>query len=218
MRLISTIYFFVAITVSLFSCNLTPKNDDTKSEKSENSKNEKEGIQEKVIQAQPSIPSKYSTVFGLIDTSGDFSTEKGTYKIISKDPIHIQISHKVIEGDLDSVIKGLTIKDFVYVVFDAFARTNIEKITITSIPLKTDLTNPKAKETYLEKYKISSTITKEKAKQIMEKYINTNNFDDLMGADLNGKKEMFMSSPKFDQLKSLNDDFVIHVYEDLVRK
>ena len=209
MKFTATILLSTAITFSICSCNDNTKNAKTDTEQT---------TQKPVETSASTIPSKYATVFGLIDTSADFSIEKGTYKIISKDPIHIQISSKVMEGDLDKVIKGLTKKDFVYVAFDAFARTNIDKITITSIPLKTDLNNPQAKGTYLEKYKVSATVTRDKAKSIMEKYIKTSNFDDLMGGDLNGKKEMFMSSPLFDQLKSLNDDFVIHVFDDLTQK
>ena len=214
MKFTATVFLSTAITFSICSCN-----NNTNNAKTENSKTDTEQATERPVETSAStMPSKYATVFGLIDTSADFSIEKETYKIISKEPIHIQISSKVVEGDLDKVITGLTKKDFVYVAFDAFARTNIDKITITSIPLKVDHNKPQAKGTYLEKYKVSATVTRDKAKSIMQKYIKTSNFDDLMGGDLNGKKEMFMSSPLFDQLKSLNGDFVIHVFDDLTHK
>ena len=213
MKSIATFLFLTAITFSICSCNDNKKNTTTENLKTEN----KQTPQKSIETTSSTIPSKYSTVFGLIDTSADFSIEKGTYKIISKDPIHIQISSKVVEGDSKKVIIGLTKKDFVYVVFDAFARTNINKIRITSIPLTT-LNNSEVKEAYLVDYKVSATVTREKAKSIMQKYIKTSNFDDLMGGELNGKKEMFISSPLFDQLKSLDNDFVIHVFDDLTTK
>jgi hypothetical protein len=159
---------------------------------------------------------KYNNVREMIEGMNDYYEEAGTFKVISDEPLHIQVSPEVVEGDQGKVIRQLTIRTLVYVSYSTFARTDIDEITITSIPLQINMSDRRQPGKYLDQNQITQKISRTKAQKVMQQHIGTNNFDDLLGAEMDGKFYKWRNSAKFDQLKSLNDDFVVSVYQDLL--
>jgi hypothetical protein len=142
---------------------------------------------------------KYTTVTEMLKEAGDFTEEDGSLKILSKDekPIHVQVSKIIFDGDIEKVIIEQTMRDIVYVAFQAFAQTNIDEITVTSIPMK-------GKDKLVGKYKMTVTINREAAKTILKKYLSTDNFQVLYYLD----GTLWLPSKKFDSLKFQNLDAV----------
>jgi hypothetical protein len=140
-----------------------------------------------------SLP-KFATVKEMLEDSGDFNEEVGTLKFISldKNNLHIQISKPILENDLESVKNEIAKRDIIYVAFQTFAQTDINELTITSIPNSND--NPKK---YFEKYKRTLKIDREKAKSILKKYLNTEDFS-ILYKEQNG---IWFPSKSFDILK-----------------
>lgn len=114
----------------------------------------------------PSELKKYKSVKEMLENANYFTAEQGTLKFINNDEnnLHIQISKPIVKDDSDKIIEEIVKRDIVYVAFQAFAQTSINKITITSIPI--DLEDNKK---YYNNYKQTVTIARDKADQIMQK-------------------------------------------------
>lgn len=101
---------------------------------------------------------------------------------------------------LQLVKKEIVKRDIIYVAFQVFARTDIDKLTITAIP--NDLQN---REKYYEKYKKTVTIDRVKGKSILKKYLNSEGFSILYQKG----GELWLPNENFNKLKfeKLNDVF-----------
>jgi hypothetical protein len=158
----------------------------------------------------------YPTISAMIDSSGDYASDNGTFKIISENPLHIQIS-KIVMPDtpIDELKKG-AMEGIVYIAYQAFASTGIKDITITAVPLIYDATNDK-KLGFSEPARYTATISRDKAQEVMQKIVGITNFDDLLGYDAGeGQYVADSPAPAFEKLKS--EDTIEEVLALLTKK
>ena len=147
---------------------------------------------------------KFATLKEMLEDSGDFNEEVGTLKFISLDEknLHVQVSKPILENDLEKVKKEIVKRDVIYVAFQTFAKTDINELTITSIPDSFD--NPKK---YFEEYNQTVKINREEAKEILKKYLDSEDFSILYekqnGMWLPGKN---FSVLKFEKLNEVFDE------------
>jgi hypothetical protein len=139
---------------------------------------------------------KYPSVSAMLEDGGDFSEEDGSLKFLSKkeNHLHVQVSKPIFEGDHEKIIVEQTKRDLVYVAFQAFAQTDINELTITSVPMMQETKD------YVNKYKLERKTNRNNAKKIMMKYLGTEDFKVLF--ELNGT--VWVPSEKFNQLKFKN--------------
>ena len=128
---------------------------------------------------------QYPDVSAMIAATGDYDKENGTFKIISQKPLHIQVSTLTYEGDLEQTIAEQVKRDIVFVGFRTFAQTDIDEIKITSYPLRGDNENKKDFD-FIQKYKQTATLTRNKAKAVLEKYYGHTDFSKLFGETVDG--------------------------------
>ena len=191
--------------LTIVSCK-TDNNSSTNSIEGE--KNSIENTENSVkTESGKSLP-KFATLKEMLEDSGDFNEEVGTLKYLSLDEnkLHVQVSKPILENDLESVKNEIVKRDIVYVAFQTFAQTDINELTITSIPDSSD--NPKK---YFEKYKQTVKIDREKAKTILKKYLESEDFS-ILYEEQNG---MWLPSKNFSVLKfeKLNE-----VYSEMTEK
>jgi hypothetical protein len=174
--------------------------------KTDNKSDEKVNQTNKV-NVEKSLP-KFATLKGMFEDASDFDEEVGTLKFISLDEnnLHVQVSKPILENDLESVKNEIVKRDIVYVAFQTFAQTNINELTITSIPDSNE--NPKQ---YFEKYKQTVKIDREKAKSILSKYLETEDFS-ILYEEQNG---IWVPSKSFSVLKFKKLD---DVFNDMTKK
>jgi len=122
------------------------------------------------------ILQKFETLREVLINSNDYVEKDGQVKFISEDKsnLHVQISSIIVEGDFESVIKEIVMRDIVYVSFQAFAETDLNELTITAVPI--DLKNRKK---YYDSYKKTITISRAKAISILKRYLKSENFSIL---------------------------------------
>jgi len=192
-------------TLAIVSCK-TDNNSSTNNIEGEKNTIENTENSEKT-ESGKSLP-KFATLKEMLEDSGDFNEEVGTLKYLSLDEnkLHIQVSKPILENDLESVKNEIVKRDIVYVAFQTFAQTDINELTITSIPDSSD--NPKK---YFEKYKQTVKIDREKAKIILKKYLESEDFSILYEE----QNEMWLPSKNFSVLKfeKLNE-----VYSEMTEK
>ena len=171
-----------------------------------------------IIKTDKALKSKLANISEMMEEMGDYSTQNQTFKILSERPLHIQVSPQITKDDLEYLVKEQIIRTFVYVAYSTFARLDIDEITITVVPVVFDLNNPTKVKEYNNRYKLTHKINRSKAKEVMKKYIKTDNFDDLLGAEINGIYEKSLNSKKLDQLKSLKENILFNVYIEIIKK
>lgn len=149
----------------------------------------------------PSELKKYKSVKEMLENANDFTAEQGTLKFINNDEnnLHIQISKPIVKDHSDKIIEEIVKRDIVYVAFQAFAQTSINKITITSIPI--DLEDNKK---YYNNYKQTVTIARDKADQIMQKEFGSIDYS-ILFINSDGIQ---IPSENFDKLKFKDLDIV----------
>ena len=133
----------------------------------------------------------------MLEFANDY--EGNNLEILSENPLHIRVSNDFIKGDSNEEMLQQTKRDIIYVAFQSFAQTNIDKITITSIPIVRKDYNPNLPyDGKLQNHlKLTKTITRDEALLILEKYIKTKSFNDLY--QLNGT--IYYPNDKFNLLK-----------------
>ena len=126
---------------------------------------------------------KFDTVKDMLLAAGDYKEDEGRLKFISdtNEHPHIQISNWVLEGSDENEIRKQAKRNVVYVAFQTFARTDIEEIIITSVPLT------KNDKKYLEDYSITTRVKRSIAKQIIKKQLGIESFEEIYGIELGGQ-------------------------------
>lgn len=168
---------------------------------SNNDENEQETkIEQEEIPNFETLP-QFESLKDMLADASDFYEENGSLKFISNDEnnIHIQVSKPILDSDSETLKEEIVKRDIVYVAFQTFAQTNIKQLTITSVPNSTDSPN-----SYIEKYKKTVTIDRIKAKSILGKYLNTEDFSELY--EQNGT--LWLPNDKFSKLKFKHLDSV----------
>ncbi len=154
------------------------------------------------IEVQNNKLPKFKTVREMLKDASDFDEDNNTLKFISENEsnLHVQISKPIFENDLEQVKMDIVKRDIIYVAFQAFARTDVNQITVTGIPVMQD--NYKK---YVSKYKRTVKLEREKAKKVMMKYLSSEDFSILYELD----KGLWLPSKKFSVLKfeKLNEVF-----------
>ena len=119
---------------------------------------------------------QYSSIRDMLEDSGDFYEENGSLKFLSeeKSNIHVQVSKPISKNDLENVKQEIVKRSIVYVTFQAFAQTDIDELTITSIPM--DFEDNKK---YYDEYRQTVKVNRAKAKSILKEYLNSDDFSIL---------------------------------------
>lgn len=144
----------------------------------------------------------YASVIEMIEESGDFSQENGTLKIISKSPLHIQIASAAGNiGDVEQM-KWNAMQELIYVAYASFTMTNISQITITTVPYDAEQFLEHQKMALQNAAATTITITKEKARQVMQARLGTSNFDDMIGVQVGQSYFAESPSPLLEKLRA----------------
>ena len=123
--------------------------------------------------------SKFQDVVSLIEDFGDYSADAGTFKVISLEPLHIQVSPQVFPGDNTEVIKSLINRAVIYGVYRSYVHTPVEKITVTAIPAEVvDLQKREYK--FLSQHEKTLSMTRQDAFHSIQKLIEVNSMEDLV--------------------------------------
>ncbi|MCK3655777.1 hypothetical protein A4G19_08410 [Pasteurellaceae bacterium Macca] len=122
----------------------------------------------------------FNSVTDMFDDFGTFSLEDKNIKVISEKPLSIQLFHNTFPK-LDAKHQIMDVEDvFISSLLKVFTYTNTNEITLEVIPV--DL---KTKKPINKKYNYKTTVSREKALEILKTYSSANSFDDLVNFDKN---------------------------------
>lgn len=130
-------------------------------------------------------PSKFSSVQAMIKDFKDYSQGNGTFKVLAREPLHIQLSPIVVPGDFPEVIDAQVKRAVIYGIYRSFVHTPADRITVTAIPLER---NPRTDSTrYLTAYKRTVTKTRSQALELVRHHLRVTTFDALVADERMGQ-------------------------------
>jgi len=155
----------------------------------------------------------YSSVEEMIEDYNTVSKLDGTFKMISKKPLSIQVSAlgEGFKNHIDKLQK-MSAAVAIRIILEIFATTTTQEVTISSIPIiEEDFENKKFK--YDPAGGIIGTIKKDKAKAVMYKETGLSNFEDLFGLEQNGS--FYKDSPNeyFDKLAK--EETAVRIFKEM---
>lgn len=120
----------------------------------------------------------YSSVQDMIEDFGDYSLERGTFKVLSKGKSpHIQLSPKVYATDPTSMINEMVNKAAIYGIYRAFIHTDIDSITVTSVPV--------ANKQLLDSQGITLTVNKNDIQNVANALFGVSQLSELVNQQTN---------------------------------
>lgn len=125
---------------------------------------------------------RFKTVAAMIESFGDYSEEGRTFKVLSKNPLHIQLSPVVVGTESPQVMQNTTKMTALYGLFRAFIHTPCDKITVTAFP-KTLVGGDGTAGDYLKQYSFTVEATRKKALQVLQSFFPGKAFADLVDAE-----------------------------------
>lgn len=122
----------------------------------------------------------FANILAMLDQMTDYNPEDKTLKVISENPLSIQLFHKVF-ADQDKKHLITDVQDaFINVVFKIFTHTDLNDITLEIVPVDHQTDKPLNK-----KFNLKTKITRATALEILKAYSAANTFDDLVNFDQN---------------------------------
>ena len=151
---------------------------------------------------------KYKSVIEMLEASGDY-TGHNLEEIPNNDGItHVRVSSEFLKVENLKVINQQVKRDIVYVVFQTFAQTDLDNISITATPIIRTSFNPNLEYDgkLLETLSETVNVSRAKAEELLKKYLNNSSFEDLY--DVEGT--LYLPNDNFDKLKydELNNVFL----------
>ncbi len=128
--------------------------------------------------AHAATPSQFGTVEALMHGFKDFTREAGTFRVIRKTPLHIQVSPVVVAGDLPEVIDAQVKRAVIYGIYRSFIHTPVTAITVTAIPLEKNFRTGTAR--VLPAYKRTVTATKDRALALAQRHLRVSSLRELV--------------------------------------
>lgn len=117
----------------------------------------------------------------MMESNNDYPPENGSYKILSKKPLHVQIFPTIFKGDVEKNINYEVNKAAVYVAYRVLFQTPADAVKVTVMPRELNLQNHKY--TPAPTYAFTFSLSKERALKISSQYAGIDNSDDLFQSD-----------------------------------
>jgi hypothetical protein len=116
----------------------------------------------------------------------DYTGEGGTFKVIRKSPLHIQVSPLAVPGDFPEVIDAQVKRAVIYGIYRSFIHTPVTAITVTAIPLERNFRTGTKK--FLPAYRRTVTATKDRALALVRRHLRVNSLRELVTDERIGRE------------------------------
>lgn len=128
----------------------------------------------------------------MIEDFGDYNLERGTFKVLSegKSP-HIQLSPEVYASDPAYMVNEMVNKSAIYGIYRTFIHTDINLITVTSVPI--------ANKQLLESQGITLTVNKNDVQSVANSLFGVSQLSELVNQQTNVWTSSFNKSYYNDQ-------------------
>lgn len=119
----------------------------------------------------------------VIEEMGDFSADNKTFQVLSKKPLHIRLSPRVVAGQTPEAVKEELLRAATYGVYRTFIHTSVDAVQVTAQPMQVTMGPQGHKLDLLPSPKATVTVTRAKALDVAKQTLQVKSFTDLVDAD-----------------------------------
>lgn len=138
--------------------------------------------------AAPLAPLQFADVPAMIEDFGDYSAEKGTFKLVSSTPLQFQIAPTVAAVDLPENVQRELRRAALYGVYRTFVHTGADAVKIKAVPMEWK-TNPTTL-TIQDKPSLEITVTRAQALKAAQSLVEVQQFSDLVTPEQAGEIQL----------------------------
>lgn len=153
--------------------------------------------------AQELQPLQYPNVSAMVEDLGDFSSENGTFAVLSENPLQIRIAARVVPGDLPENVTREVRRAALYGVYRTLLHTTAESVQVTAVPNQITL-NPYSSK-ILSSPSLQVTATRAQALEAVKRLIGVDALSDLVTPEQAGTIQLDSWSESFEPLYFKDD-------------
>lgn len=143
-------------------------------------------------------PLQFKTVNEMIEDRGDYSEENGSFKLVSAQPLKIQLAPSVVPGDLPENVQREIRRAALYGVYRTFTHTDADAVVVKVVPMQITI-NPYSSK-LLSSPSIQISVTRAQAMQAAGQLVDANTSSDLVVPEAGGGFQSDQWIPKFETL------------------
>nr|DAH55458.1 MAG TPA: hypothetical protein [Caudoviricetes sp.] len=141
-------------------------------------------------------PLHFATVGEMIEDLGDYAAENGTFKLLSTEPLKIQLAPSIVPGDLPENNAREIRRAALYGVYRTLVHTDADKVTSVAVPREVNIREQTSK--VLSKPSLSITVTRAQALKAAGVFLKVQSAADLVRPEQAGTIQLDNWAPKFE--------------------
>lgn len=142
-------------------------------------------------------PLHFATVGEMIEDLGDYAAENGTFKLLSTEPLKIQLAPSIIPGDLPENNEREIRRAALYGVYRTLVHTDADKVTSVAVPREVNIREQTSK--VLSRPSLSITVTRAQALKAAGLFLKVQSAADLVRPEQAGTIQLDNWAPKFEE-------------------
>lgn len=148
-------------------------------------------------------PLQYPNVSAMVEDMGDFSSENGTFAVLSEKPLQIRIAARVVPGDLPENVTREVRRAALYGVYRTLVHTTAESVQVIAVPNQITL-NPYSSK-ILSSPSLQVTVTRAQALEAAKRLIGVDALSDIVTPEQAGTIQLDNWSESFEPLYFKDD-------------
>ncbi|PFG60235.1 hypothetical protein DM05_4941 [Pseudomonas poae] len=141
-------------------------------------------------------PLHFATVGEMIEDLGDYAAENGTFKLLSTEPLKIQLAPSIVPGDLPENNAREIRRAALYGVYRTLVHTDADKVTSVAVPREVNIREQTSK--VLSRPSLSITVTRAQALKAAGLFLKVQSAADLVRPEQAGTIQLDNWAPKFE--------------------
>lgn len=125
------------------------------------------------------VTQTYDNVEALMSAQQDYDSSNNTFEMLDVDKPHYRLSKIVFQNDLEEVVYYENWRAAIYGVYNVFAHTPIEHVTVTATPLEAESLMKMGNAQLLEDQSITLSISRDEALTVLSGLIQIDSLSDV---------------------------------------
>lgn len=118
----------------------------------------------------------------VIEQLGDYSARTNTFQVLSKQPLHIRLSPKMVAAESSESVKTELLRAATYGVYRTFIHTSADSVQVTARPLLMVINGERREFVLLRKPLATVSVTRAKALEVARQTLQVTSFSQLVDA------------------------------------
>lgn len=148
-----------------------------------------------IAQDSQARPLQFKSVNEMIEDRNDFSEEKGSFKLVSAKPLHIQLAPTIVSGERPENMERELRRAALYGIYRSFVHTKADAVVVTVIPQEVTF-NPISSR-LLKSPSVQVRVTRAQAMKAANQLVKVTTAADLIAPEAAGDIQMDEWTPEF---------------------